>query len=724
MGFGSAGKQNKVVRVPVVLQMESAECGAACLAMVLAYYGKWISPELARAECAVSRYGSRAVNILKAARRFGMEAQAYRLEPEALRSGDSFPCIIHWNSNHFVVLDGFKRNRAYINDPDMGMYSVPMKEFDQAFTGVCLCMKPGQDFRPGGKPKSILSFVKKRLEGNWISVILAATAAAVASLTAIISILSGRIYLDRLLTGVDTDQTEIFLIALAVLYAIQVIAASISSATGWSISGKLAVSGSLAFMRRLLQLPMSFFSRRMAGDILTRQKSNIAVSENLINVLVPLGIDFLMLAVYLKVMIRYSILLTMIGVFAVVSQGVFSGIAFRKRKDIERIRAREQSRLYEYMVYSIHMMETVRSSGSEKSVFERFCGYQSGVRRRTAELIRLSGYRDMIPAVISSVSGVLILGIGVSCCIKGEFTIGMVSVFQGLFAAFLVPAGKLLAVREIIRETGTQMERIEDVMEYPEDERHDACWESGVSCCEKLRGSIEIRDLTFGYTPQEEPVIRDLSLSVRSGSRVALVGASGSGKSTVLKLISGLYRPWSGEILLDEREQSKIAPEVLCASIAAVNQEIILFDDTIRNNIRMWDRTIGDQRIISAARDAQIHEDIMEKAGGYSYHLTGGGRNLSGGQRQRVEIARALAQEPTVIILDEATSSLDALTELEVIRAIGERGITCIIASHRLSAIRDCDEIFVMDHGTIIDHGSHDALMARCGVYRSMIADE
>ena len=313
--------------------------------------------------------------------------------------------------------------------------------------------------------------------------------------------------------------------------------------------------------------------------------------------------------------------------------------------------------------------------------------------------------------------------VGVYLAMQGRFTVGMIMAFQGFLGSFISPATLLISAGQSLQEMRTEMERIEDVMRYPTDVPED---EPVSDNCEydKLSGNIEMKNVTFGYSRLAEPLIENFNLSLKTGSRVAFVGPSGCGKSTLSKLISGLYKPWSGEILFDGKKISEIDRSVFTGSLAVVDQDIILFEDTIANNIKMWDNSIEDFEMIMAARDAQLHEDIMQREGGYQYKMTEGGKDFSGGQRQRMEIARVLAQDPTIIILDEATSALDAKTEYNVVNSIKDRGITCIVVAHRLSTIRDCDEIIVMDNGRVAERGTHDELMKKGGMYAELVTNE
>ena len=713
------------VRVPVIMQMEALECGAACLAMVLAYYGKWVPLEQVRADCGVSRDGSNARNMVRAARSYGLIAKGCRYEPDTLRRQGSFPCIIHWNFNHFVVLDGFKGDKALLNDPAKGSYAVSMETFDQSFTGICLLFEPGADFRPGGKPKSVFAFARKRLDGAGAAVAFMLLTTFITSLITIIYSVFSHIFLDRLLTGENVGWLGGFTLALVLFGAVRLAVEWIRAVYSLRINGKLAIVGSTSFMWKVLHLPMAFFSQRMAGDIQQRQNANAAIAGSMVRVLAPLAIDAAMMLFYLVVMFRYSVLLTLMGVASIVINLSLSRLIAKKRVNITRVQQRDEGKLAGATVAGIEMIETIKSSGAENGFFERWAGYQASVNTQKVRYEKLSQYLGALPSLVSSVTNSAVMMAGVWLTINGEFTAGMILAFQGFLTEFGEPAMTLVSAGQTIQEMRTDMERVEDVMQYPEDAvygpetqlRDDVEYD-------KLSGSVVMRGVTFGYSRLAEPLIEDFDLTLRPGSRVALVGASGCGKSTIAKLIAGLYQPWSGEILFDGKPINEIDRSVFTGSLAVVDQDIILFEDTIANNIKMWDSSIEDFEMILAARDASLHEDIMQREGGYNCRLAEGGKDLSGGQRQRLEIARVLAQDPTIIILDEATSALDARTEYEVVRSINERGITCIVVAHRLSTIRDCDEIIVLDHGKVTERGTHEELYALGGAYTRLISNE
>jgi len=717
-------KKNRVVRVPVVMQMEALECGAASLTMVLAYYGKWLPLEQVRADCGVSRDGSNAGNIIKAAQRYGLNAKGFRSNINALRKNGTFPCIIYWNFNHFVVLCGFRGNYAWLNDPARGNVKVTMDEFDKAFTGISIAFAPSEKFQPGGKQKSTVAFARKRLVGAGSAVAFVMLTSAIGYLFTIINPTFSRFFMDRLLTGENRELLLPFIGLVAAVSALQVIVAAVQAIYSLKINGKMAVMGSSTFLWKVMKLPMEFFSQRLAGDIQMRHKTNATIAATLVNTLTPLAISMVMLVFYLVVMLRYSPLLTLVGVLSIAINMFMSRLISKRRVNITRVQARDSGKLAASTVSGIQMVETIKASGAENGYFQRWADYQASVNSQTTRFTVLNQYLGMVPAFVTMLANAAVLVLGIWLCMRGRFTLGMVMAFQSFLMSFMTPAMTMIRAGQTIQEMRTQMERVEDVMEYPEDVVFSGAPAIPETGYDKLTGAVELKNVTFGYSRLAPPLIENFSLRIQPGGRVALVGASGCGKSTLSKLISGLYQPWSGEILFDGKPISEINHAVFTCSVSVVDQDVILFEDTIANNIKMWDSSIEDYEMIMAARDAQIHEDIMARPGGYQEKLSDGGRNLSGGQRQRLEIARVLAQDPHVIIMDEATSALDARTEYEVTKAVNRRGATCVIIAHRLSTIRDCDEIIVLDHGKVVERGTHEELYAKGGYYTELISSD
>ncbi len=713
-----------VAKVPVIMQMEDLECGAACLAMIMAYYQKWVPLEQVRIDCGVSRDGSKAKNMLLAAQNYGFDANGYRMEIDSLKEKGKFPCIIHWDFNHFVVLNGFKRNKACLNDPARGAVEVSMEEFDRCFTGVVLELVPGESFVPGGKRKSTIDFARKRLKGASVAVAFVMVTTAISYVFGIVNPVMTRIFYDRLLTGKNPEWLIPFIAIMALLCAIQLIVEWVRTIYSLRIDGKMSVIGSTSYMWKVLRLPVEFFSQRMTGDIMQREGSNASIAGTLVDTLAPLLLNTIMTVFYLVLMIRYSLILTIVGLLSILLNLLTARLISERRVNISRVQMRDAGKLASTTMAGISMTETIKASGAENGFFAKWAGYQASVNTQTVKFARLNAHLGLIPGFISSAASYVVLFLGILFAINGRFSVGMIMIFSSYLEAFLSPATTLIEVGQTMMEMRTEMERIEDVMQYPEDPYVKEMEVREDQDYSKLKGEVELKNVTFGYSRLGEPVIRDFSMHLSPGSRVAIVGASGCGKSTVSKLISGLYLPWSGEILFDGKPIGEIPRSVFTASVAVVDQDIILFEDKIAENIRMWDKSIADFEVILAARDAQLHEDIMERVGGYEGRLTENGKDLSGGQRQRLEIARVLAQDPSIVILDEATSALDAKTEYEVVKAICDRGITCIVIAHRLSTVRDCDEIIVLDHGNVVERGTHDELYRNGGAYAELVTSE
>ncbi|MDR1706027.1 MAG: NHLP family bacteriocin export ABC transporter peptidase/permease/ATPase subunit [Clostridiales bacterium] len=713
--------KRKHVKVPVVMQMENLECGAACLSMILAYYGKWMSLEENRADCGVSRDGAKAKNIVVAARAHGLDAKGYRFEPGRLMEAGAFPCILHWNFNHFVVCTGMTDKWAYLNDPAKGEVRLSREEFDKGFTGVCILFKPTPEFVKGGKPASVIDFAKKRLKGTRSMFAFLVTLSLLGFGVGMIQPAFGRVFMDVILPGKNPGLIPAFLGIMAaatfMLFIIQYLQAKYLR----KIEGKLAVTANASFIWHVLRLPAPFFAQRQAGELLLRQSANEGIAGGIMNELAPFVINCAMAVLYLVIMLRVSVTLSVIGLGSLVINMALSRLITKKSMNLGRMRMREMGMKAGAALAGIQMIETLKASGAEDGFFERWAGYQAAVNAAETEAAKLGRRFGSIPAFVMQISNIAVLITGIYLCFDGNMTVGLLFAFQSYLAQFTAPAQSIISLGNMFTGLRARMERVEDVMMYkpdvpdviPQIEKYD-----------KLRGNIELKDVSFGYSRLEPPIIEGLDISVKPGQHIALVGASGCGKSTIAKLITGLYEPWSGAITYDGKPRSAINRNIFTSSVASVDQDIVLFGDTISNNIKLWDNSIEDFEMIMAARDGKIHETVMEREGGYGYRMAEGGADFSGGQRQRLEIARALAGDPTVIVLDEATSALDAKTEFEVSKAIKDRGITCVIVAHRLSTIRDCDEIIVLDRGRIAERGTHDELYKLGGKYTALVTSE
>lgn len=714
-------KKKRAVKVPIIMQMEALECGAASLAMVLAYYKKWIPLEQVREDCGVSRDGSNAANILKAARKYGFESKAWSYHAETLESKITFPAIIHWNFNHFVVLCGFSGKYAIINDPARGTVKVTKEEFRRSYTGICMGFEPGKNFVREGKRTSVISFLRRCLRGAKVQMLFAMLTAVLISFIGMVTPVYNRIFADRLLVGKNSAWTFGFLASLFLIASLRLLIGIINEVYIYKIKGKLAMVSNVAFFRHMLKLPMNFFSQRMAGDLSGRQKLNNGVAETLVSKMAPLIVNITLLVFYVLIMLRYSIPLTMVGLAAVVGNLVLARVISSRRIQTTRIRMQYEGKLNASTLAGIDMIETIKASGAEQGYFGQWAGYQAMSHNAKVDELKQQRFISGMPVLVQELSDIAILVLGSYLIMKGIFSAGMLLTFQSLMAQFMSPVEGLLDAGQSIQEMRTSMERIDDVMNYKEGSCASKIMLDENENYRKLTGRIEIKNVTFGYSKLVPPLLKNFSLTVEPGERVALVGSSACGKSTIAKLLCGLYEPWEGEILYDGKPINQIPEKVFHGSLTMVDQDITVFEDSIENNIKLWDKSIQDYEMILAARDAQIHEDVMKRPGGYDYSMKEGGRDFSGGQRQRFEIARALAQDPTIAIMDEATSALDAKTEYAIMEAIWQRGITNIVIAHRLSTIRDCSQIIVLDHGEAIERGTHEELMKKGGMYTKLI---
>jgi NHLM bacteriocin system ABC transporter peptidase/ATP-binding protein len=710
-------KRKRVEKVPFIMQMEALECGAASLCMILAYYGKWIPLEQVRSDCGVSRDGSNARNIYRAAVSYGLKPTAYRTEPSDLRTL-KMPAIIHWRFNHFVVLTGFKKKCAVINDPGRGTTEVSLEEFDKSFTGIAITFEPTPEFIREGKPRSVINFALVRLKGTVAAFVFVFLMGAFASFTDILNPLFTRIFMDEILSGRNREWLIPFILAMLAVLFVRLILSIINAIYRLRMEGKFAISANAEFMWHILRLPMEFFSQRYTGDILMRLGSNEGIASMLISQLSPILINMGLMVFYFIMLLQYNPILTAIGIGSAVLNMIFSQYMARKSITFARQSQSSGGNLSSVTLSSIDMIETIKASGAEGGIFERYTGYLAKQHNATIAAERFQMKFGLIPSIFSLILNIAVMMIGVSFIMDGYMTIGMMMAFQGFLGSFLAPVSQLSGVMQSFTTMRTNMERIEDVMNYKTEP------ECVGELSGKLSGRLIISNLTFGYNKLSAPLIKNFSMELQPGKSVAIVGASGSGKSTLAKLITGLYEPWEGEILFDGKRRTEINEYSFRSSVSMVDQEIMLFEDTVSENIRMWDSSIEDFAVILAARDADIHETIITRPGGYDQIVAENGKNFSGGQRQRLEIARVLAQEPTIVVLDEATSALDAKTEEIVMNNIRNVGCSRVIIAHRLSTVRDCDEIIVLEKGDVVERGTHEELYAKGGKYTELIATE
>lgn len=707
---------------PTVLQMETTECGAACLGMVMAHYGRWVPLEELRVRCGISRDGSKAASILRAAREYGLHAAGFRREPNRILDLP-FPMIIFWQFNHFVVLEGVRGDRVYINDPAEGPRTIPMKEFDEGFTGVCLGFQPGPQFRTGGSEPSAVRGLFARLgraRTALLFVVIATLALVVPGLA--IPTLS-KVFVDDVLIPRSEGLLAPLLIGLGTTAVLQGALTWLQQACLVRMEAKLSLVTTSRFFWHVVTLPMAFFGQRYAGDIANRVASNDKVAQLISGQLATNAINMLTMAVYAAVMLSYDLLLTLIA-FAMSGINMIAlRTVARARENGYRRLLKEQGKVAGTSVNGVHMIETLKASGTESDFFARWSGMHANALNAQQKLGRLTNLLNVMPPLLASLTTVAILGFGGLRILDGVLTVGALVAFQSLSRSFSQPIEGLVRFAADLQTVRGDIARLDDVLNYAPDERTVRAMQRDVEEAPPTpRGFIVIEDVTFGYNAQEDPLIRDFSLTVRPGQRVALVGASGSGKSTVGKLVCGLLEPWGGRIFIDGGSVAEMSSDQLVGTVSYVDQDVVLFESSVRDNIALWNPTIQENRITQALRDAAVHDEIMSRPGKYDAPVEENGRNFSGGQRQRLEIARALATDPTILVLDEATAALDPLTELGIDDNLRKRGCTCLIVAHRLSTIRDADEIVVLDHGRIVQQGTHEQLLEEEGLYRNLIA--
>jgi NHLM bacteriocin system ABC transporter peptidase/ATP-binding protein len=724
-------KQSGRVKTPTLLQMEAVECGAVALGIILGYYGRIVPLTELRRECGVSRDGSKASNILKAARLYDLEAKGFKKSLEDVQAIPP-PFIVFWNFNHFVVVEGFnkKQNSVYLNDPATGPRKISFEEFDQAYTGVVLILQKGEDFKKGGRKKGIVASLGYRLSNSRQALILCLAAGLLLTIPRLAVPAFTQIFIDEILVESRLDWLRPMVLGMVFISLMMGLLARTRLFYLRRLMVKLSITMSGQFLWHTLRLPVGFYAQRFAGEISGRSQLNDKVADVLSGRLATTVIDSVMMVFYAIIMFLYDWVLTLIAIaFAALNFFALRSLS-RNRVDANIRVSQETGKVEGLAISGIQTIETVKAGGLESDMFSKFAGYYAKLINAQQEVGLPTSILTALPTILTSLAITSILVFGGLRVINGSLSIGMLIAYQVLTQEFLKPVNELVNFGSTLQDLEADLNRLDDVLENPIDPEADRQVGENSSLAVidqslfRLQGYVELRNLTFGYNRLGEALISDLNLTLKPGQRVALVGGSGSGKSTVAKLVTGLYEPWSGEILLDNIPRQEIPRSVLSNSLAMVEQEIFLFAGTVRENLTLWDTTVPDEDLIRACQDAAIHDLILNMPGGYNAQLSEGGMNLSGGQRQRLEIARALVRNPAILVLDEATSALDAETELIIDRNLRRRGCSCIVVAHRLSTIRDCDEIIVLARGKVVQRGRHNELRTQKGLYSRLMGTQ
>lgn len=702
--------------------MEAVECGAASLSMILAHYGTWIPLENLRVDCGVSRDGSKASHLLKAARTYGLECKGFRRELEDIKQATNFPLIVFWNFNHFLVMEGYQNEKVYLNDPARGPVTIDWDEFDESFTGVVLEFSEGPDFAPTGNPPSSWQSLRQRLGSIREGLLLIALIGLALVIPGIVIPTFSQVFVDDILVNQRTDWLPILLAAMAITALVRASLTWLQSAVTNRMNNKMDISWTCRLFEHVLRLPLPFFGQRFAGDISTRINSNDRISSFIADDLGQIAIAIVSLLFFVLVMLSYDVWLTLAGI-GVASVNIISmRWSAEKQKLTSQKLAQDEGKLTAAVAGGISMIETLKATGTENDFFSRVAGHQARIFNGRQEMGRVMTLVNSIPLLLLILNSAVILGLGGIRVMDGDISMGMLVAFQSLMASFMLPVQQLVGETAAMQQLEGDMRRVDDVFKYPQAPAFAEQQKTQLPPdAARLQGFIELKSVSYGYSIQEPALIEDFSLKLNPGQRLALVGGSGSGKSTIANLISGIAEPWDGKVLIDDIPRLQIPNLALTDTLAVVDQKICLFDGTIRDNLTMWDNTIEEESLIQAAKDACIHDIIMARTGAYQSRVAEGGKNFSGGQAQRLEIARALVRNPNILILDEATSALDTQTEMLIDQNLRRRGCTCIIVAHRLSTIRDCDEIVVLEKGKVLQRGTHNDMKDVDGPYKRLI---
>jgi NHLM bacteriocin system ABC transporter peptidase/ATP-binding protein len=700
----------RVVRTPTVLQMEALECGVAALAIVLGYHGRHVPIEQLRAQCGTSRDGARVSSLLKAARSHGMTARGCSADIEELKALAG-PFIVFWNFNHFVVVEGFAAGKVHINDPARGRRTVSEADFGQAYIGIVLVMRPGPDFVRAGRPGDLLSDVLERMSADRTALGFAAFAGLFMVLPGMVIPVFTTLFIDRILLGAQQTWFLPILLGLLLSVLLETWLAWLQGRHLLRLQDRLWLAWTSRFFWHVLHLPAVFFSQRSPGELASRLGLNETAAQTLTGDLARAIINGGLAFFFVAVMLTYDAMLTALSVGIVLASLAVFQFAARRTQELSMSYAIDTGKLFGTATNGIATLETLRATASDGHFFEKYTALHAQAVTANQRMERVSVFYGQVPALLALFNAALVLCLGGLRVMDGHLTIGMLIAFQGLVVSFSRPLADLFKVLDKVQQLRGDLQRLNDVLRCAPDAETQPREPAGAPQA-KLAGRLELRGVGYAHSAFAPLLFRGVSLEARPGERIGVVGPSGCGKSTLARLLMGLNEPAEGEILFDGRPRREHARDVLARSVTMVDQDIHFFDGTIRENLTLWDASVPEADLMQAARDAEIHDFILGRAGGYDSRVDEGGRNMSGGQRQRLEIARALAVKPRLLVLDEATSALDPITEARVLDNLRRRGCTAIVIAHRASTLRQCDTVFVLADAGIVARGTHEALLA------------
>ncbi len=708
------------VKTPTILQMEALECGAAALAMVLAHHKRWVPLEELRVLCGVSRDGSKALNIVKAARSLGMDAKGMRLEPQGLHSL-ALPAIIFVNMNHFVVLEGTGPKCFYINDPATGRREVNADDFDGMFSGIALVFSTTPAFQTGGTPRRVLPALLELLHGSLLPLLVVVLAGVLMVAITMVTPAFSRVFIDYVMIERLDDWLVPLLISMAITAPVLALITWLRLHLINRLHVKLGLVMSSKLVWHILRLPVGFFSQRHGGMISARVPLAEQIAELASQQLAQLIVSLTTLLFFTALMLQYNVILTLTCVALASLNALLFGWLQRVLGESSENMALQAVKMEGKLMQGLQMIETLKATGADDMFFRNWSGLQTlfiNAQQRIAHWQTLLG---ALPALTAALTSALILSLGGLFVISNALTVGMLIAFVAIMGSFTAPVQELMRIVTSLRDAQGSLAQIDDTLRHQIADEFNPAAAPAPRRLMRLSGHLRLQSVSVGYAPLEPALIEGFDLDMVPGSRVALVGGSGSGKSTIGRVVSGMLDPWGGTLLFDGIPPQQWPRNILRNSLAVVDQDIALFEGTVRDNITLWDDSMPHELVVQAAKDAMLHEVIMARRNGYDSTVQEGGRNFSGGQRQRLEIARALVTNPSILVMDEATSALDTVTEKAIVDNLRRRGCTCLIIAHRLSTIRDCDEIIVLEHGKVLERGTHEQLIQHNGAYRALI---